>query len=135
MPELFPTGLMRKEFDILIKCSKNASAFSIDELTDKTDLYFDKIKSAHKENPMVNVNLACAIVSSIHAIHADWRNIPEMAKPWCKGMIQYFIETADEDDDFLSPTGFDDDAAVLNACLKLADRADLCIDPEDYDEC
>ena len=134
MPELFPKGLMNHEFEILMKCSKNVDRFSIDEMKEKTDQYFISIEKAYENNSIVNVNLAAAIVSSIHAVCLDWETIPETAKPWCKGMIQYFIETNDDENDLESPIGFDDDADVLNACLKFANRPDLCVDPEEYDD-
>jgi len=134
MSELFPKGLMNSEFEILMKCSKEADCFSINEMKEKMDQYFNSVKKAYKNNSIVNVNLAAAIVSSIHTVCVDWESIPEVARPWCKGMIQYFIETDDDENDLESPIGFDDDAEVLNACLKFAGRSDLCIDPEEYDD-
>jgi len=134
MSQLFPKGLMNHEFEFLMKCSKNTDCFSIDEMKKKTDQYFNSIKEAYERNSIVNVNLAAAIVASIHTVCLEWETIPEVAKPWCKGMIQYFIETEDDENDLESPIGFDDDAEVLNACLKFANRIDLCIDPEEYDD-
>ena len=134
MSELFPKGLMNSEFEILMRCTKEAACFSIDDLKNKVDLYFDEIKKTYEENSIVNVKLAAAIASSIYCVCDDWENIPEVAKPWCKGMIQYFTKTDDDENDLESPIGFDDDADVLNACLKFAGRSDLCIDPEEYDD-
>jgi len=134
MTKLFPNGLMDSEFDVLMKCCKKADGISVRDLKTNADLYFDRIKDAHEKNSIVNVRLAGAIVSSIHAVCGDWDNIPDAAKSWCKGMIQYFVKTDDDEDDFESPIGFDDDADVLNACLKFAGRPDLCVDPEEYDD-
>ena len=39
-----------------------------------------------------------------------------------------------QDSGELSPIGFEDDNEVLNACLRLAGRDDLCLKPEDYDD-
>ena len=36
-----------------------------------------------------------------------------------------------DEDDHESPIGFDDDAEVINACLRMAGRDDLCVDPEE----
>jgi hypothetical protein len=134
MSQLFPKGLMNHEFEILMKCSIDADLFSIDEMKEKTDQYFIGIERAYERNSIVNVKLAAAIVASIHIVCFDWETIPEIAKPWCKGMIQYFIKTDDDENDLKSPIGFDDDAQVLNACLKFASRPDLCVDPEEYDD-
>jgi hypothetical protein len=46
-------------------------------------------------------------------------------------MILYFSSANKEEDDHKSPIGFDDDAEVINACLRVAGRNDLCINPED----
>ena len=134
MSELFPAGLMNHEFEILCNCSKAVCNWTIDEMKAKTDQYFITIKKAHEKNSIVNVNLAAAIVDSIHCVCLDWKTIPEIARPWCKGMIQYFIETNDDENDLKSPIGFDDDAEVLNACLKFAGRPELCVNPEEYDD-
>jgi hypothetical protein len=134
MSGFFPKGLMNSEFEILMKCSKKAGDCSINEMKKKTDLYYKKVKLAYENNSIVNVKLASAIVSSIHSVCAEWENIPDTAKPWCKGMIQYFTEQDDDENDLESPIGFDDDADVMNSCLKFAGRSDLCIDPEEYDD-
>ena len=52
---------------------------------------------------------------------------------WLRAAIYYFAHDDDEPD-FSSPIGFEDDAEVLNACLRLAGRDDLCLKPEDYDD-
>lgn len=134
MSLLFPKGLMNSEFEILMKCSKDAGCFSINDLKQRTDQYFESIKEAYEKNSIVNVKLAGAIVGTIHSVCSEWDNIPDTAKPWCKGMIQYFTEQDDDENDLESPIGFDDDADVMNSCLKFAGRSDLCIDPEEYDD-
>jgi hypothetical protein len=134
MTELFPKGLMNSEFEILMKCCKDADCLSIQDLKSQADLYFDRVKEAHEKNSIVNVKLAGAIVSSIYTVCENWEDISETAKPWCKGMIQYFAKPDDDENDLESPIGFDDDADVLNACLKFANRPDLCVDPEEYDD-
>lgn len=40
----------------------------------------------------------------------------------------------DDEPDFTSPIGFEDDTEVLNACLRLAQLGALCLHPEDYDD-
>ena len=39
----------------------------------------------------------------------------------------------DDESDHLSPIGFEDDAEVLNACLRFANLPELCLKTEDYD--
>lgn len=47
--------------------------------------------------------------------------------------MRYFATRNDNEPDFQSPLGFEDDAEILNACLKFIDRDDLCLNVEDYD--
>jgi hypothetical protein len=74
--------------------------------------------------------LAEALLGSIETVAKEWHAIPPFAQGWCKGMILYFVSSNEEEDDHKSPIGFDDDADVINACLRVAGRDDLCIDPE-----
>jgi len=104
------------------------------ELLREAETHLHIARVAAEKNCMVNVALAAGLLRSIRQLLADWDAVPEHAKPWCKGMIRYFTLCHDDEDDFNSPLGFDDDAAVINACLKLAGRTDLCVNPEEFDE-
>jgi uncharacterized membrane protein YkvA (DUF1232 family) len=83
---------------------------------------------------MVNVRLAEAICGVIRTVVADWDSLPTPSHSWLRAAIQYFGNCDDDQPDFTSPIGFEDDTEVLNACLHLAGRDDLCLKPEDYDD-
>jgi hypothetical protein len=52
---------------------------------------------------------------------------------WLAGAILYFYGCDEDEADFTSPIGFEDDTEILNACLKLAGLEELRLNPEDFD--
>ena len=133
MDPLQPRGLTQQEMTVLNDClAKND--LSPQEMLQEAEEHVAKAKIAYKTNIMVNVKLAEAIVEVFRTIVAEWEAIPDSAQKWCLGMICYFSLGDDENDDFESPIGFEDDCEVVNACLKMIDREELCINPEDYDD-
>ena len=132
MSDLFPEGLTQKEIDTLAKCSKEVANFQPEQLLDQAEGHLKRIRMLHAKNLHINVRLAEAIVHTFQSIFNNWENIPPHARSWCRGMVQYFCVSDDDEHDFFSPIGFKDDAEVMNACLKLAGREELCINPEDF---
>ncbi len=133
MDPIQPRGLTQQEMTVLTDClAKND--LSPEEMLKEAELHLVKAKEAHKTNVMVNFKLAEGIVKVFRKIVAEWEAIPDSAQKWCLGMICYFSLGEDEIDDFDSPIGFEDDAEVVNACLKMIEREELCINPEDFDD-
>jgi hypothetical protein len=134
MSDLFPEGITQKELATLTKCSKEVANFQAEQLLDQAEAHLKRIRMLHSKNLYINVRLAEAIVFTFQDIFDDWENIPHHARSWCRGMVQYFCVSDDNEHDFSSPIGLKDDAEVMNACLRLAGREDLCINPEDFDD-
>ena len=133
MSDLFPEGLTQKELDTLAKCSKEVADLQAEQLLDQAEAHLKRIRMLHSKNLHINVRLAEVIVLTFQEFFDDWENIPHHARSWCRGMVQYFCVSDDDEHDFSSPIGFKDDAEVMNACLRLAGREDLCINPEEFD--
>ena len=134
MDNLFPEGLTDKEFEALNICAKEASKISLNELLDQAEVYLEKVRIANEQNVFVNIRLAEAIFATINTVFKQWESIPIHARPWCCGMAKYFFTQHDIEDDLISPIGFEDDVEIMNACLCLAGREDLCVNPEDFDD-
>lgn len=132
MSDLFPEGLSPKEIETLEKCSKEVENFAPEQLLDQAKNHLKRIRMLHSKNLHINVKLAEAMVNTFQNFFDDWGNIPPHARPWCRGMVQYFCVSDDDEHDYFSPEGFNDDAKIMNACLRLAGREDLCINPEDF---
>jgi len=134
MSGIFPEGLTQKAFDLLNKCAKDASSLSTNELLDRAASHLEKIREAQRRNAYVNLKLAEAIYNNFQIVVNDWDRLPQASYPWLQGMMYYFALSSDLEDDFISPIGFDDDVEIMNACLRFADREDLCLNPEDFDD-
>jgi len=132
MSDLIPEGLTQKEIAALTKCSQKVANIQPEELLEQAKSHIKRINMLYSKYPQINVGLADAIVRTFQNIFDDWEKIPPHARSWCRGMVQYFCVSDDDEHDYFSPTGFNDDAEVMNACLRLAGREDLCINPEDF---
>ena len=131
--ELFPEGLTQKEFAALSKCTNEVENHSVDRLLSQAEDHLKRIRMLHSKNLYINVRLAEAIVHTFQDFFNDQENIPHHARSWCRGMVRYFCVADDDEHDYSSPIGFEDDAKIMNACLRLAGREDLCINPKNYD--
>ena len=134
MSNFFPEGLTKSEFGSLSRCAQQVADIPLADLLQEAENHVQNARTASEQNCMVNVAMADGLLAVLQKMAADWGRIPSHAEPWCKGMIRYFTLCDDDEDDFSSPIGFDDDAEVINACLRLAGRGDLCINPEDFDD-
>jgi len=125
----FPSGLAGNVFSMLDNCQRKAENIPLELLLSEAREHLEQAHQAHARNGVTNVQVAEAIYNVFEVIVADWDNIPYQAQAWCKGMISYFSLKDDDEDDFNSLIGFDDDAEVVNSCLLLAGRKDLLINP------
>ena len=134
--ELHPTprGLSRDQVLRLTAMANSADGASMVDLLSRVDAHMDQARHAHARSRLVNIRFAEAIHNAFRTIVEEWERIPVEAHYWLRGAMRYFVSSDDDEDDFTSAIGFEDDAEVLNACLCLAGRYDLCLTPEDYDD-
>jgi len=130
---LKPTGISRKQFAALVDYASQSEAFDAAELLRKVKRHLDDAGVAHTRNRIVNLRLATAIGDAAEKLISDWDSIPKEHRNWFGGAILYFADSRDSEHDFSSAIGFEDDAEVMNVCLKLAGKSTLCIDIEDFD--
>ncbi len=131
---LYPEGLIDSIERTLIQCQNAAKDISPAQLLKEALDHFEKVQEASGNNSHIDVQTAEAIVGVFLILVQEWDSIPSIAQSWCKAMMRYFTIADDIENDFNSPIGFDDDAEVVNACLKLAGRADICLDVEAVQE-
>ncbi|QDV25304.1 hypothetical protein [Aureliella helgolandensis] len=133
-PSLFPTGISRHQLESLSSFADSAQGASAGLLLSQAEEHAKNAEVAYLQNAIVNRRLAIAILDSIQAVLSRWSELPESYKYWLGGAIRYFVSSNDEEPDFNSPIGFEDDVEVLNACLRFARLNDLCLAVEDYDD-
>lgn len=132
--KLAPEGLSESILEKLSDHSNFNGAAQPDDLLASARAHLANIRSVAEENPFINTRLAEGIADRFHAVVLRWDRIPDHAEAWMKAAMAYFADTFDEVPDLSSPIGFEDDCEVLNACLRFAERDDLCLDPADFDE-
>ncbi len=132
--QIFPSGLTKAQFRRLSALTKNALCRTPTDIVKEARSHLGKVRNAYAENHMINLRLATAICETIAETAARWEVIPENNRSWLMGAFLYFVTREDDEPDFRSPIGFEDDAEVLNACLCFAQMEDLCLDVEDYDD-
>jgi uncharacterized membrane protein YkvA (DUF1232 family) len=130
---VLPEGLDRTLTDALTLCAQQADPIDLTYLGDRVQAHLQHARFAAQTNPMVNTALAEAIAATFTNLLSRWPTLTDLATPWLKGAMLYFVETDDDDPDFDSPIGFEDDVEVLNACLRMAGLEELCLSPEDFD--
>jgi uncharacterized membrane protein YkvA (DUF1232 family) len=132
--ELFPQGLERSQFARLATFAEQAAGQDPIELLHQAESHLALAREAYHTNRLINTRLAEAIVSRFSIIAESWEHLSANDQTWLAGSMLYFSAANDDEPDFTSPIGFEDDADVLNACLKLAHLNDLLVRPEDYDD-
>ena len=131
--EFHPSNLTRSQFDRLSECANEAEATLPQDLLSAARQHLDRTRAAHAANRLVNVRLAAAIVGVLEELFLTWSSLGSNQARWLRGAIHYYATSNDEEPDFQSPLGFEDDAEILNACLRFIGRKDLCLNSEDYD--
>lgn len=132
-PGLMPSGISKYQFSALVEYASQAENVTIEELLRRANLHLDDTRIAHSRNRIVNFRLANAIVEVTSQLVSEWSSFTKEHRYWLGGAILYFADSRDNEHDFTSAIGFEDDAEVLNACLVLAGRTSLCIKIEDFD--
>ena len=132
--EMFPTGLSRPQLERLTEFADEASGKSLEDLQSDIDEHLERTRIAHERSRIVNLRLATAIRDTVHNALGQFDSLPANHRNWLAGACFYFAKCNDDEPDFDSPIGFEDDAEVLNACLRFAGLNNLCLNVEDYDD-
>jgi hypothetical protein len=132
--DLGPTGLTRQQSQQLTVYMQQSAQLTVSALCQAVEQHLSATAAVHAQNPLVNLRLATAIRDVIEQVLSIWDNLTPAACTWLAGAMLYFAKSNDDEPDFTSPIGFEDDAEILNACLRLAHLGALCLHPEDYDD-
>lgn len=132
--ELFPAGLTQSQFKCLNRCADESNLLRAEILRQRSEQHLEIAKTAAESNRLINIRLAKAVLDVIRQILDQWETLPGPNRYWLGGAILYFSSGNDDEPDFSSPIGFEDDTEVLNACLKFANLSHLCLKVENYDD-
>ena len=84
-------------------------------------------ESAAQTSPFVDLERATGVGQCCLALLNGWSELSEVERHWVQAGCVYFAEADDDEDDFESIVGFDDDAEVLNHIAAQLGRAELLI--------
>jgi hypothetical protein len=131
---LEPQGLPYNVYQELVRYTKEVNADSLAEYLAEARAHLEEARELAPQKPTINLGLAEAIFLTFERLQESWEALPSHARLWLCAAMRYFSETDDSDEhDFDSFVGFEDDAEVLNACLALAGKTELSINPAEYD--
>src|SRR3989442_625915 len=103
------------------------SAADLERVTKRLRTHVDAVEEAALSRPELNLELAELLVAGLRALAADGAGVGAEQRAQVRGAIDYFLLTADADDDLTAPRGLEDDARVFNHVCRAIDRDDLVI--------
>ena len=127
-----PHGIPKFQLTKIESLAQSLVGKSIVELTSEIDNHVTLATAAKAEFQMLNLSLANLIGEHLKSALVYWDTLNESQQLWMLGAIGYFVDREDEEDDFRSPIGFEDDAEVFNACIRFAGHDELVINKEDF---
>ena len=102
---------------------------SHEDLLDTVADYLDEISSAAARDGFVDTELGAAIAEVCLELLADLGGgASDRESRLVQVAVRYFVVEDDAEGDLTSVVGFDDDARVVNAVLRLLGREDLLIE-------
>jgi uncharacterized membrane protein YkvA (DUF1232 family) len=84
--------------------------------------------AAGRRNDFVDLELGERVAGSCRALVDGWAGYAPEQRQLVAAAVGYFATQHDADDDFSSPIGFEDDAAVVSAVAVALGRPDLAVD-------
>jgi uncharacterized membrane protein YkvA (DUF1232 family) len=100
------------------------------ELRARVDEHLRETAKAAGKNEFVDTTLAYTIAQRLRIVLEDWPSLTQDERAAVHAAIEYFALSEDAEDDLESVLGFEDDAQVVNACLRFLDRSHLEISTE-----
>jgi len=92
------------------------------------DDHLRDVREASRSNTSIAVELAQHVAEACRAALRSWPALDPDARRVLTAAVNYFALRRDSSDDFAAPTGFEDDARVVNAVLAWIGRSDLRVE-------
>ena len=118
-------NLSEELFNIMKRCIEKCSSLPETYLFSACEKHAKDAKEEFKKNPLVDFEAAEKIAAAFAAIQGSFKSLSEEQQKALKAAMYYFALDEDEDADFESFLGFDDDVEITNVCLSFAGRDDL----------
>ena len=127
LQKTFTESLSAHEMESLLHSYSEAEHLGLDSLIAACRKHVVVARQVAFERSVVNVPLAREICAVYEGLIREWNLLSEEVKPWLKAGMFYFAMSQDDEPDFDSPDGFNDDLLVLNTCLERAGFNERCL--------
>ena len=106
---------MPKLYEQLLSENRNND---VNHLAKIVDEYFAFAKKSLNDNEFIDIDSAALLTEVSHYLISQFDNLSEDDKRYVVAAIYYFVESDDEEHDFNSMFGFEDDIEVMNYVLE-----------------
>jgi hypothetical protein len=98
------------------------------DLRQAVDGHLATAERAAADSAFVDVGLARHIAGACHALLDSWPTLAPANRQLVQAACRYFADPDDDEDDFDSIIGFEDDAELLNHVVAALGRDDLTVE-------
>ena len=127
MSQELKDNLSEKYLKTLLEIVEKSNKYEAEHLFDACAQHINYAVEKHKENSLIDVDTAEKLAISFKALKNHWSDISDQAQEYLKAAMYYFAISEDNEPDFESENGFDDDVQVLNACLIYAGLNEILV--------
>ncbi len=120
-------NLPEELFVAMKRCVEKCSSMPEHYLFSACNKHAKDAKEEATHNDKVDYESCQKLAESFNALRSDFGAYSEIVQIALKAAMYYFALDEDDEPDFDSLHGFDDDIIVANVCLKFASREDLTI--------
>lgn len=114
MPSIPPPPPLPPKIAARLAELRAAPARSASDLRELVAAHRQRAEDIAENDPFVDVDRARRVADSCLALLDALPTLPDDARAWVRAACLYFADPDDEEDDFDSVVGFDDDAEVVN---------------------
>lgn len=118
--------LPSRKFESILK-EYSSIYVSPEILKQQVKKYLKKIEVETCHNEFINLPLAKKIGETSLSLLDFYEQHNQEEQEFIHSTIQYFLNANDDEEDLYSPIGFDDDAEIMNECLRLLRKEELTI--------
>jgi len=104
--------------DTFYKILEDGDRDTIDKLSESVKTYLTEANTALFENEFIDIKSAEKLAAVSHYLIELMPDLSPEDQKYARAAIKYFLESEDEEHDFESMFGFDDDIEVMNFVLE-----------------
>lgn len=113
---------------VLAEYTAEANLADLEAERSAIDAHLARVRAAAEERDFVDLQLAVRIADVLTTLLDEASGYTARERALLGGAVRYFCQHDDVNSDLTSPTGFEDDAEILNAVSAYLGRPELTIE-------